>query len=831
MAVDHKIVRAPESFRGLDKRSSDIARTIEFATEIRNAAFRVSGAINKRKGFQHINVNQNEAQYAAGMTTFSNVDTSTGRIEQQVIRIEHQEDSVNGSFATLKRLQSSYYPLLSTYIRIDLTSAVLLTHDYFYTKILDETTKTYKITIKRVNKTTSVEEDVLNVDVGTGKEVSTDPAFYSITDLQTAINALGSFGLSAPFINNGSTSAALLIGEVTSRNKILSETEVALDSAYTNIAAENWVDLPLGDTAYTDLLSLNAILAPNELDSELENATFAQLNNVLYISNGYCPVLKWDGEKLYRAGLPGLVKDVIPGTWAYDQDTVVSNTTASGSIHSGTYYYKIVLEYTDAKGNFITSQPSDPIDVSHSSNASVGFSINSSVFDGLHRDVSHLKYSLYRTIEGAATTDLYYKVGTVGFNSSIIDNLNDTTLQTKPLLVDPIKRHDPPPIGRYLSVYKNCLVVSGQRLNVNNLQYSLPKNAATGEIGSEYFPDDDNGVVIQSSFGDRITGIAPLRDLLYVFHRNSIHVLSGNINELEVPTTDLITREGNVGCQSHSSIEELNNTLIFLSQNGVYSIDSSNALTELSSLIKPIFLDKDLKRKRAVTFNWTEKNMLLFFIPKETIDVPSSGGSSFYIAKNLSTSVVLAYDYYKQAWLQWDTLDFSGGISSTEDKTYFAGRSTNLFTNFFLDNGDTYDYRDHNEAIKFNYETNWESLQEPTIPKKYLRLKIHSFDSDGLFESPQGFQINAFIQKEYVPVDLGNIEFDFGRNAGGGWGSFQWGSGAWGSIATDSVKSKLPTGKSKCMKLRFVNEDINENVLITTYELEIAAPFQTEVKE
>lgn len=831
MAIDHKIIRAPESFKGLDKRSSDIARTIEYATEIRNAAFRVSGAINKRKGFQHVDVNQNELQYAAGMTTFSNVNTTSGEIEEQIIKVQNQEDSVNGSFIAVKKLRSSFNPLYSTNIKIDLTVAVQLTHNYFYTKLLDETTKTYKITIRRINKTTSLEEDVLNVDVGTGKEASTEPGFYSITNLQTAINALGSFGLSAPFVTNGSTSAAFLMGEVGFNNNILSDTEVALDSNFTYIATENWEDLPLGDTGYTSLLSLNTILSPTVADSELENATFAQLNNVLYISNGHCPVLKWDGEKLYRAGLPGLVKDVIPGTWAYDQDTKVTLSTASGAIHSGTYYYKIVLEYTDAKNNFITSQPSDPIEVTHGSNSSISFSINADVFEGLHKDVSHLKYSVYRTKGGQGANELYYKVATDGYNTTITDNLTDTQIGVNPTLATPIKRHDPPPQGKYLSIYKNCLIISGQRTNANNLQYSLPKNAASGEIGSEYFPDDDNGVIIQSSFGDKITGIAPLRDLLYIFHKNSIHVLSGNINELELPTTDLVTREGNVGCQSHSSIEELNNKLIFLSRNGVYSIDSSNALVELSELIKPVFLDKDLARRRAVSFNWSEKNLLLFFIPKEVIEVPSGSSSSFNIVKNLSTSVVLVYDYYKQAWLQWDTVDFSGGMASTESKTYFAGRSTKLFTNFFLDNGDTYDYRDHNEAIKFNYDTNWESLREPTIPKKYLRLKIHSFDSDGLFESPQGFQINTFIQKDYITVDLGTIEFDFGKISGGGWGNFPWGSGTWGSISTDSVKSKLPTGKSKCMKLRFVNEDINENVLITTYEMEIAAPFLTEIKE
>ena len=48
-----------------------------------------------------------------------------------------------------------------------------------------------------------------------------------------------------------------------------------------------------------------------------------------------------------------------------------------------------------------------------------------------------------------------------------------------------------------------------------------------------------------------------------------------------------------------------------------------------------------------------------------------------------------------------------------------------------------------------------------------------------------------------------------------------------GVMLINFLKTKLPTGKSKCLKLRFKNVDVNENVLISKYELEIAAPFKT----
>ena len=37
MGVDHRILRGSENFRGLDKRTSDIMRSQEYATDMKNA--------------------------------------------------------------------------------------------------------------------------------------------------------------------------------------------------------------------------------------------------------------------------------------------------------------------------------------------------------------------------------------------------------------------------------------------------------------------------------------------------------------------------------------------------------------------------------------------------------------------------------------------------------------------------------------------------------------------------------------------------------------------------------------------------------------------------
>ena len=83
MAVDHRIIRNTENFRGLDLRSSDSSRSSEFSSGMKNAMYRVSGAINKRKGFKTL-YNTNSLK---GMTNFKNI-SKDGSVSDELIYVE-----------------------------------------------------------------------------------------------------------------------------------------------------------------------------------------------------------------------------------------------------------------------------------------------------------------------------------------------------------------------------------------------------------------------------------------------------------------------------------------------------------------------------------------------------------------------------------------------------------------------------------------------------------------------------------------------------------------------------------------------------------------------
>ena len=50
---------------------------------------------------------------------------------------------------------------------------------------------------------------------------------------------------------------------------------------------------------------------------------------------------------------------------------------------------------------------------------------------------------------------------------------------------------------------------------------------------------------------------------------------------------------------------------MFLSRDGLYTIDASSSLSELSSLINPLFDNNELSKRRAVSQVWADKQLVI----------------------------------------------------------------------------------------------------------------------------------------------------------------------------------------------------------------------------
>lgn len=920
MPVDHKLIRNSENFKGLDKRSSDLTRTREYATDMLNAAYRKTGAINKRKGFKHT-LSSSDAFY--GMSNFSQVNPIDGQITEELLAVNKKLHKIKDYPFNISYDGESdvYVSLFSTgtvfKFQVKVQDTLLIDQELgtglsnvYTVSDLKNTLDALKFKVASIPNDTSVVDTgnttslgkvfninipvdnvnnslllKLNSELKVNNEV-TKLTITSVTVNEDSNQQISSYdlvveGQSHELSNLTSSGAGVQIdlNEFNDLTINVDNAALLLQAGLMEMVVDTRVESSAAggtDLFIKDLETLthgNSVVSGNNNDyltwqvgtdnvldnDDLENASFAQINNVMYVSNGYDDLLKYDGRYVYSAGLPNADKSIL------------SFTNVSGTIHtdaaknSPTVEYVVVYEYTDFKNNIISSQPSLPevhaLPINKNVEISInigntfanrddtgGFTTGHPVHDTLavapggtktmeealfkYKNEKCMRIKIYRSkVFDPASPALevvggHYLIADLPIDTTTFTDSNlDDDLNTSALfeLVQPIKRHDPPPRGKYLSVFKNCLVSSGDIANVNNVRYSLPKNASTGEIGSEYFPDDENGIIVDSPFGNKITAIAPLRDLLYVFHTNSISVVGGQINLLEQPVSELLTREGNYGCISFHSIQEIQNTLFFLSDKGIYSIDASNAVKETSSLINTLFSDVELQKKRSVAVNWASQSLMVLQIPKEVVFSNSR--------RTDAGSLIIVYDYYRDAWLKWDNIDMVAGASIYKNNLNFLSRpTTNATLNSMNQTNTKYDYTDHTEVIDFKYETNWESLGEPTVPKKFLRLKNYAFDTEGTFESP-GFNLKVGVQKNYIHSNLGEINFNFGNLATAGWGIPPWGEFAWGSAAAPFLKSKLISGKTKSLKLVFSNNTINENVLITNYEMEIAAPYGMEIKD
>ena len=134
------------------------------------------------------------------------------------------------------------------------------------------------------------------------------------------------------------------------------------------------------------------------------------------------------------------------------------------------------------------------------------------------------------------------------------------------------------------------------------------------------------------------------------------------------------------------------------------------------------------------------------------------------------------------------------------------------------------------KTISFSYKTHWEAMGEPSIYKKFLRIKVHSLDGTiNDFETDK-FTLTVETEHDYVQGSESSLSLDFGGGALG-WGNSAWGQFPWGESRLEQLTSKLKSKKAKALRVVFTNNTRHQNVLISGYELEIAAAYDLQIKE
>lgn len=831
MAGSNNLIKSFFNDRGIDLRSSDLVREANFASGSINTDFRKTGALNKRKGYQA----RTEDKGGNGLAVYANVNTSTGAITEE-----------------LMNLDDNLHKLIDSTITVTYSGSNAARMNMY----LDSGSSTFKFIL------TDNEVEVLSYDLGTGINEST---VITLANLKTQIDAISDFSCTIQGITTA-PAAFLTISR-----------DVTVESTGTTISYQYWsqINCPLSSP-------LSNYHGQRDND-EFQNASFVNLSNNLYVSTGHDEQYKYDGQTFYRAGMP-------QGTTPTTADGGAGAITNSSMTHRITH---IQIDNKGNVIEGIESSTSTPLNLtSKQVNVTVtnieddtGFNTNCAIVAGAQSTVNeitvddgsagshtikandtayfydsvtgdyitrnvdsvtattitvagaavsvadnavisnNLRIAIYRNQSAGTTHSLVAEIPNDSFSTTqvYVDNVADASLGAD--YVTPIKAHGLPPKCKYSTVFQNLFILSGDLENVNTSYHS--------DIdGPEYFPSGDNSYITETIRGDKNTGVAVNNNTLFIFKDKSIHAVSGTLSTGQVRVDEV--SGGDVGCLSHHTITEIKGRLVFLGEKGVFGLAvGDNEAEEISAKIEPIFepSSSTFNLTKAVAINWFEKDKYILFLPTEA----TSGSGGKYT--DSTNSEMYIFDYSRKAWLEWDNIDIKGGVTIYNNELYFIERRLGSVTSNvesylykILDTNDTYDYADHSAAITLTHKTHWESLKDPDVFKKFLRLKVHSLDASVNDFETDTFVINVETQINYNNSESSSFSLNFGANTTG-WGEFQWGLAPWGSVRAIELKSKLKSTKGRAIRVIFTNNTVHENILVSGWTIEANLPFRAQVKE
>ena len=360
------------------------------------------------------------------------------------------------------------------------------------------------------------------------------------------------------------------------------------------------------------------------------NATFAAYQEVIYIGNSFDPVQKYDGQTVYKAGMPN---GVSPGL----------TIGAAGNVDTGDHTYFMTYEQIDATGRLVEGVISDGVLVTLVTPSIVavqvtnlvqgsGWNTNGAIISAPQGPTNTINVNLGHTmqvgdspffidasgvpqtrlvtaltatsitIDGAPVTvtnatdwqkaisnnlkiNIYRSkaLGTEPFfvfaipnnsyqaTTTYQDNVADSTLAQQ--YIFPSNRHDPPPQVGVVFPFKNIMIYTADPNNDDFVWYSDPDQPEY--VDQLQSPVNEPNRFIVPSNSDDVVGVGVAGSTLVIFKNLSIYAISGEITT-EQFTVVAVAQGSNIGCVAHATIASVGGLLYFLHTNGVYSMSESN---------------------------------------------------------------------------------------------------------------------------------------------------------------------------------------------------------------------------------------------------------------
>lgn len=610
-------------------------------------------------------------------------------------------------------------------------------------------------------------------------------------------------------------------------------------------------------------------------------ATFAPYEEELYIATGYDPIMKYDGQTIYKAGMP---VGVAPG---------ITNL-GGGNVDAGVHNWYITYEQIDHTGRIVEGVLSPPsaLNLVGASQIQVavtnleqgtGWNTNSAVTNGNQIAVNtilvdfphtlkvgdfayfidssgveqvrtvtavtapsitidgtpvtidddmpisnNLRINIWRTLSGLTIPEL---VRTVPNNSyattnNWIDDIADASLGRQ--YITPIRAPNPPPQVGVVLTFNNQIVYTEDHNDDDFVYYSEPGFPEYVPLATNFF--------ILPSVDDGVTGAGISGSTLIITKNKSLYAISGELATDQFTVTP-IAPGSNIGCVSHHTIQPVGGLLYFTHTNGVYALseqtlyptDAFGNPVPLSLMIDRVFRETELdaiKRfqlRRAVAISYTQDNQYILFLPSESI-VGARGSND--------NSKILLYDHQGKNWFIWTRIDASGGFFVIQDNLYFQERRAksggSLSVNLCRQHRKyrLIDQVDHVTPIRVTWISSWEDSGQPRVRKKFVHAILLFDDISSLYQSNKPkLCFTTFV--DWIE-DKTSTSADLMQKVNSTlWSTPPWNWTPWSGYQDTFIIVNLKNGTvAKALKMGIQMNKLNSTFRLQGFQLDIAPDFR-----
>ncbi len=512
-----------------------------------------------------------------------------------------------------------------------------------------------------------------------------------------------------------------------------------------------------------DLYSLAGV-SRMELDyTSVERFESAELGENLHVGGGF--ISMYDSQEITEMNFH-----------LYPENISQNTNNSAGSIAAGTYQYKTIFFWTDARGQIHRSAPSVAVTATPTGGSStVTLTIPSL---RLTQKVGVI-VEVYRTTNNGT---IFYKVGSVA-NSTSADSvsfadagaISDTDLVAKEQLYTTggVLDNIAPPSSLVIAPYKNRLVCVSSE-NPKKLIYSKKRTPKAPVEFTDVFE-----IVLNKA--QRVTALAEFDQKLIIFEPDQIFYLTGN-GPTNTGTQDdfsppqLVT--GDVGCQNTNSLVLMPLGLMFQSKKGIYLLNRS---------LETVYIGADVEAYNNLTITSAE-----LIEDENQIRYLTSDGRC------------LVYDYYYGKWSTWTNHQGVGATiwNATGDYVY-------LRTDGRIFQQSSTSYKDGNDPVELSLTTSWvktSGIQGFQRVRKAFMLG--DFKTDHTLKLEVGFNYTDYFQERHTFDFINALSVqEYGDSSPYGSESFYGNSSG---VADGVYQFRAHMGKQKCQAIRFRISDIEE---------------------